>query len=354
MRQGHSAAILGPAIAWFVTQPRTQGDATMMHPCHIPTARATVGAVLLILVGACADAPSSLSSASNPRPDVRWTDEREGVETFSIRSRILADGIDASAQQHAISTHAGTVLVVGWQLGNAPRTVSEPVAPVAPVSLRVWDPAVQVAESRRPTRLLIRLPNGQVAAVTREYSAQGVPTRMSVRVGDDEFRWQRTWDARNGRYALRESEVESVHSGRVVARALMMLSSRQVSAVSAPRAGEPPIALLRQYAARFGSITTTLLLPRLAQAQSTAGMVCNASATSLRNAWAVWRTSVVGWSVALGSASLPMIVTATTAMLAASASVDNAEAAYIDCYIAAAKAGVSEGNIASPQLEEAT
>jgi hypothetical protein len=66
----------------------------------------------------------------------------------------------------------------------------------------------------------------------------------------------------------------------------------------------------------------------------------------------MWRVSMVSWSVVLATGSFSAILTATGALLAASANVDNAEASYLDCYVAAMKAGVPDQYVAQPPVQD--
>jgi hypothetical protein len=151
--------------------------------------------------------------------------------------------------------------------------------------------------------------------------------------------------------ALRESVVETRRGGRVITSAMIALGPPQLSMLSAQRTDRVNTGLLLRFAARFGSIAAKVLLPRAAHAQSEDyGKACNAAATSLQNAWIMWRVSVVSWSIALATGSLTAIVGATTALLSASAYVDNAEASYLDCYVAAMKAGVPDQYVAQPPV----
>lgn len=313
----------------------------------IRTARAAVGVVLLTFTAACSDAPSSPPPVAATRPDSRVADEPGPVELLPIRSRIVADGIDATKLEYATPASDGVAQVSGWRMEGAQATAT------AAVALRVRGRVASVPARLRPTRLTLRLPDGRVAVVTRTTTPDGTPTEMRVQIGADEFRWARTWTTTHGKLTLRESVVESRRGGRLMTRAMIALGAPQFSMQSAARHDQANTALLRRYAARFGSIAGKVLLPRAAHAQSEDyGKACNAAATSLANAWTTWRVSMVSWSVALASGSLTAIVGATTALFAASANVDNAEASYLDCYVAAMKAGVPDEYVAQPPVAD--
>lgn len=312
----------------------------------IRTARAVVGAVLLTFTAACSDAPSSPPPVAATRPDSRVADEPGPVELLPIRSRIVADGIDATKLEYATPASDGVAQVSGWRMEGAQALAT------AAVALRVRGRAANVPARLRPTRLTLRLPDGRVAVVTRTTTPDGTPTEMRVQIGADEFRWARTWTTTRGTLTLRESIVESRRGGRLMTRAMIALGPPQFSMQSATRHDQANTAL-RRYAARFGSIAGKVLLPRAAHAQSEDyGKACNAAATSLANAWTTWRVSMVSWSIALASGSLTAIVGATTALFAASANVDNAEASYLDCYVAAMKAGVPDQYVAQPPVAD--
>lgn len=319
----------------------------MTNTQTIRTARAVVGAVLFTLMAACADAPSSPPPVAATRPDSRVADEPGPVELMPIRSRIVAEGIDATKLEYATPASDGVAQVSGWRMEGARATAATAVA------LRVRGRVANVPARLRPTRLTLRLPDGRVAVVTRTTTPDGTPTEMRVQIGADEFRWARTWTTTRGTVTLRESVVESRRDGRLLTRAMIALGPPQFSAQAGAHREQANTVLLRRYAARFGSIAGKVFLPRAAQAQSEDyGKACNAAATSLANAWTTWRVSVVTWSIALMSGSLTAIVGSTSALFAASASVDNAEASYLDCYVAAAKAGVPDQYIAQPPVQD--
>lgn len=311
------------------------------------TARAVVGAALLTFSAACSDAPSSPPPVAATRPDSRVADEPGPVELLPIRSRIVADGIDATKLEYATSASDGVAQVSGWRMEGAQATAT------AAVALRVRGRVANVPARLRPSRLTLRLPDGRVAVVTRTTTPDGAPTEMRVQIGADEFRWARKWTTTHGKLTLRESVVESRRSGRLVTSAMIALGPPQFSMQSASHRAEANTARLRRFAARFGSIAGKVLLPSAALAQSEDyGKACNAAATSLANAWTTWRVSMVSWSIALASGSLTAIVGATTALFAASANVDNAEASYLDCYVAAMKAGVPDQYVAQPPVAD--
>ncbi|MBI5600729.1 MAG: hypothetical protein HY944_04085 [Gemmatimonadetes bacterium] len=319
----------------------------MTNTQTIRTARAAAGAMLFLLMAACSDAPSSPPPVAATRPDSRVADEPGPVELLPIRSRIVADGMDASKLEYATPASDGVAQVSGWRMEGALPAAN------AVVALRVRGRVANVPARLRPTRLTLRLPDGRVAVVTRETAPDGTPTEMRVQVGADEFRWARKWTTTRGTVTLRESVVESRRSGRLMTSTMIALGPPQFSMQSAARLERANTAPLRRYAARFGSIAGKVLLPRAALAQSEDyGKACNAAATSLSNAWTMWRLSMVSWSVALASGSLTAIVGATTALFAASANVDNAEAAYLDCYVAAMKAGVPDQYVAQPPVAD--
>jgi hypothetical protein len=281
------------------------------------------------------------------KPDNRVADEPGFAETLSIRSRIVADGIDASKLEHSTTSRNGVVQVSGWQMEGARATGS------APIALRVRGRIPNVPARLRPTRLTLRLPDGRVAVVTRESTPDGVPTELRVQVGADEFRWARTWQTTRGQMALRESVVETRKGGRLITSTIIVLGPPHLSMLSAQRHDRANTALLRRFAARFGSIAAKVLLPRAAHAQSEDyGKTCYSAATSLSNAWSMWRVSMVSWSVALATGSITAILSATGAFFAASANVDNAEASYLDCYVAAMKAGVPDQYVAQPPVQD--
>lgn len=309
--------------------------------------RAVIGTALVTLAAACSDAPSSPPPAREMRPDSRIADERGVAEVLPIRSSIVADGIDASKFEYVTTSRDGVAQVGGWRMEGT-RAIA-----TVPIALRVRGSDAQVPARLRPTRLTLRLPDGRVAVVTRETTPEGVPTEMRVQVGGDEFRWTRTWQRSRGQFALRESVVESRRGGRVISRATIALGPPQISMLSAQRHDRVNTALLLRFAARFGSIATKVLLPRVAMAQSeNYGKACNSAATALQNAWNLWRVSVVSWSLSFATGNLAVILGAGTALLAASASVDNAEASYLDCYVASVKAGVPDQYIAQPPEQD--
>lgn len=317
----------------------------MTNTHTIWTARAVIGAALLVLAAACADAPSSPPPGREMKLDSRVADEPGFAEALSIRSRLVADEIDASKLEHSTTSRSGIVHVRGWQLEGARATGS------APIALRVRDRVANVPARLRPTRMTLRLPDGRVAVVTRATTPDGTPTEMRVQVGADEFRWTRKWTTTQGKVTLRESVVESRRNGRLMTSAMIALGPPPLSMKPASHHDRANAALLQRYAARFGSIAAQVLLPQMAHAQSEDyGKACYSAATSLSNAWSTWRVSLVSWSLALATGSLTAIVGATTALFAASANVDNAEASYLDCYVAAMKAGVPDQYVTQPPV----
>ena len=319
----------------------------MTNTQTIRMARAVVGAALLTLASACADAPSSPPLGREMKLDSRIADEPGVAEVLSIRSRIVGDGIDASRLEHTTTLRNGVAQVSGWQMEGTRATSA------APFALRVRGRVANVPARLRPTRLTVRLPDGRVALVTRETTADGTPTELKVQVGADEFRWVRTWQTTRGQLALRKSVVETRRGGRVIASTMIALGPPQLSMLAAQRHDRVGTAPLLRFAARFGSIAAKVMLPRAAHAQSEDyGKACNAAATSLSNAWSMWRVSMVSWSVVLATGSFSAILTATGALLAASANVDNAEASYLDCYVAAMKAGVPDQYVAQPPVQD--
>jgi hypothetical protein len=318
----------------------------MLYTHPLIAARAAVGLAALMLASACSEGPAAPRTATTVAKDP-VADLPAAVQFLSLSTRVVAAGAGPAASEFTTTTRHGIVALDAWRIGGA--------ANAEPVALRVWDAGGRAPESvRRSARLLMHLPDGRTAIINRETTRDGAPSVLSVQIGGDEFRWQRTWEPRNGRLALRSSVVETVHGGRVVSRSTVALGPREISMAPVARRGMIATSVLLKMTARFGSIAAMLLLPRMAQAQfnSGYGMACNSAATSLRNAWVLWRLAVVTWSINMAIGNWMTITATSTALAAASAGVDNAEAGYIDCYVGAAAAGVPDKFIVDPQIED--
>lgn len=318
----------------------------MMHTRSIRTGRAALGVAMLALVAACSDAPSAPPRTAGIRLNTHTAADREALEVYAIRSRVMTDGVPTIAHDFSATARNGVAMVDAWRFG-APSDAGTP-----PVPLRVEDAGPVPAAIRGSANFELHLPDGRAASVSRESSPDGEPLSLTVRIGDDEWRWQRTWQARNGRHVLRNTVVETRRHGRLMTRATISVDPRHVAravpAVPFPFSTE----MLRRHSARFGSLAAAMLLPRAAHAQTDAGKACYSAVTSLSNAWVGWRSAVVWWSFNVAFGSPGALAVATMGLFSASAIVDNAQAAYIDCYVAAASAGVTPNRIAVPPSEE--
>ena len=326
----------------------------MFHINNHRTGRAAVGALLLTFTAACSDVPSGLRQPVPTVQNNRVADDAEAVESLRVRATraMLHDGrLEAvTGPEQLLQVRRGVALVELAGLVPGAEATSE-TTNRATVALRVTGRGVQAPAFLRKARFEVRLADGRTAVVTRDLPSDGPSSLMTVQVGDDEWRWQRTWEKKNGRYELLNSAVETRRQGRVVARSVLSVAARRVVHASVRRPSGPSRQLMLA-AARFGSLAGNVLLPKALHAQEQTGKACNASATSLANAWVIWRAATVSWSIVLMTGTLAAIGTATVAYLSASAAVDNAEANYIDCYVAAAYAGVPDQYIARPPVED--
>lgn len=300
-------------------------------------------AVLSAALAACSDAPSEPRKSLNlPRTEqkAKIPADRGIPEILSLQSQTTNDAGLEERANYRVTTARGMVTL-------APSILGREAADGAPVQLRVWDAGTRGVPRVRPSRMAVRLPDNRVAIVERESSADGTPTTMRVRVGDREFVWRRSWVHRGGFQALQSVEVESRVGGRLVAHSRISVTARQVASLRARQAARTSAQLLA-VSRRFGSVAGTVLLPRLLHAQ-TDGMACNGAATALDAAWTAWRIATVAWFISMAMGN---VVKSTLAELSASAAVDVAEANYIDCYVAAASAGVPDYRIAPPPVAD--
>lgn len=325
----------------------------MFHSNNISTVRAALGALLLTFIAACSDVPSGLRQPVPSVRDNRVADEAGAVESVRMRATramLHGDRLEAvEGPDQLLQVRKGIAVVELAGLVPGAEAASE-ATNHATVALRVTDRGVTAPAFLRKTRLEVRLADGRTAVVTRDMSVDGPSSLMTVKVGDDEWQWQRTWQKKGGRYELVNSAVETRRQGRVVARSVLSVAARRVVEASVRRPSGPSRQLMLA-AARFGSLAGTVLLPKALHAQDP-GKACNAAATSLANAWSTWRVATVNWTLMLATGSLTAIAASTVALFSASASVDNAEANYIDCYVAAAYAGVPDQYIARPPVED--
>lgn len=313
----------------------------------------TVGAMAMGLGAACSDSPSAPrgdrsigAHAAAPQRAMRE------LTVFRAQQAVRVNGELRTIAAHTSRLWAQDGLVtapVGQLQAGAADAAADALA-----SLRVRAAARRTTAPRISKPTQVRLPDGRRAQVVWRETPEGVPVELSIRIGEDEFRWRRTWDRRAGEYRLRSSIAEVVRGGHVVARHTLDVdaAARQVGGASTPPIDLP---LLTRWAKRFGSLASTVLLPAALHAQeATSGMACAGASSALNASWLAWRVAVVGFSAALAYGSPEAILKTFGALLVASASVDAAEASYIDCFVAAAYAGVPLSNIANPpEVDEA-
>lgn len=311
-----------------------------------------LGAVAVTLV-ACADAPSG------PRPtepivkeeNVRIGDRRETVLLRARESVRVANGMrEFPARTINADVVSGAATITAGKLQADATATEQASSPSAP--LRVWIKEGATPGVRLPRQVRLKLPDGRYAVVSRQDAPDGVPAEMRVLVGDQELRWRRTWERREGRHLLRTSVVEAMRDGHVVARQVLdvRVAARPLAAT---RTKSDAHTLLARWASRFGSIASSVLLPRALQAQQDAGKACNGASKSLAAAWMAFRVTTVTFFATIAFGSGSAILKALGAWTIATAAVEAAEANYIDCYVAAAYAGVPPDNIADPpELEE--
>ena len=326
----------------------------MFYNCNLSTARAALGALLLTFIAACSDVPSGLRQPVPPAQNNRVADDAGPTESIRVRATravLHGDRLEAvEGPDQLLQVRQGVALVELAGIVPGAESASD-VTNHATMALRVTDRGVAAPAFLRKSRFEVRLADGRTAVVTRDMPADGPSSLMTVQVGADEWQWQRTWEKKNGRFELLNSAVETRRQGRVVSRSVLSVAARRLAEASVRRPSGPSRQLMLA-AARFGSLAGTVLLPKALGAQSQAGKACNGAATSLANAWVTWRAATVSWAIVLATGTLAAIGTATVALLAASGSVDNAEANYIDCYVAAAYAGVPDGNVARPPVAD--